>query len=83
MKLTVLNLKETLFDGIVQSITIPAETGELTILQNHVPLITALRHGTISALTAKSERYAAEERKYIEAKGGILEFSDNEATILL
>lgn len=83
MKLTVLNLKEILFEGEVQSITIPGELGELTILPNHVPIITALKKGAISALTAKSQQYSAEERKYIECNSGILEFADNEATILL
>jgi len=76
MKLTVLNLKETLFKDEVQSITIPAEQGELTILPNHVPVITPLKKGVISALTLK-------EKKYIECQSGILEFSNNEATILL
>lgn len=83
IKLAVLSLKETLFEGDVQSITIPAELGELTILPNHVPIITALKKGTISALTAKGKEYAAEERKYIECEGGILEFAENEATVLL
>ncbi len=82
MKLTVLNLKETLFDGEVQSMTIPAEQGELTILPNHVPIITPLKKGAISALTLKGG-HAAEERKYIECQSGILEFADNKATILL
>jgi len=83
MNLTILNLKETLFHGEVQSMTIPAAQGELTILPNHVPIITPLKKGVISASTVKSERYAAEEKKYIECQNGILEFSNNEATILL
>jgi len=83
MKLTILNLKETLFEGDVQSITLPAEAGELTILPNHVPLITAIKKGAISAQLAKGERYDAQEKKYIECEGGVLEFADNEATILL
>lgn len=83
MKLTVLNLKGHLFEGDVQSITLPAEQGELTILPNHVPIITALKKGAISALMVKTERYTNEERKYIECLDGILEFSENKATILL
>lgn len=81
--LTVLNLREKIFDGNVESVTIPGEVGELTILPNHVPLVTALKTGVISALMAKSERYEGEERKHFESKGGIFEFSNNEATILL
>jgi len=81
--LTVLNLKETLFEGNVDSITLPGEQGEFTVLPNHIPIITAIKEGTISALGAQGERYEREERKYIESKGGIFEFSNNEATILL
>lgn len=81
--LTILTLKETLFNGNVQSVTMPAEMGGLTILPNHVPLITALKKGAISALTSKSGGFAQEERKYIECAGGILEFTENEATVLL
>jgi F-type H+-transporting ATPase subunit epsilon len=81
--LTVLNLKEKMFDGNVESITIPGEAGELTVLPNHVSIVTAIRRGAISALMVKEERYEGEERKYFESKGGIFEFANNEATILL
>lgn len=81
--LTILNLKEKIFDGKVETITLPGEAGELTVLPNHVPLVTALKYGAISALVDKSERYEGEERKYFESKGGIFEFNNNEATVLL
>ncbi len=81
--LTVLNLKEKIFDGKVESITIPGEVGEFTVLTNHVPIVTAIKGGVINALMAKGERYEGEERKYFESKGGIFELSYNEATILL
>lgn len=89
--LTVLNLKEKIFEGNVESITIPGESGELTILPNHVPIVTAIKEGAISALMAQDpsassgqgKRYEREERKHFESKGGIFEFTNNEATILL
>ena len=81
--LTILNLKEKIFDGNVDSITIPGEAGELTVLPNHVPIVTTIKKGAISALMAKGERYEGEERKYFESNGGIFEFTNNEATILL
>ena len=81
--LTILNLKEKIFDGNVDSITIPGEAGELTVLPNHVPIVTSIKTGSISALMTHAERYEGEERKYFESKGGIFEFTDNEATILL
>jgi F-type H+-transporting ATPase subunit epsilon len=71
--LTILNLKEKIFDGKVDSVTLPGEQGELTLLPNHVPIVTAMKSGTIRA-----------DQKYFESKGGgIFEFNNNVATILL
>jgi len=81
--LTVLNLQEKIFDGNVDSITIPGEAGELTVLPNHVPIVTSIKGGSISALLAKEERYEGEGRKYFKSTGGIFEFNNNEATVLL
>jgi len=81
--ITILNLKEQIFEGNVESITLPGEAGELTVLKNHVPLITTIKKGVINVLMAEGERYEGERRKYFESKGGIFEFTNNEATILL
>jgi F-type H+-transporting ATPase subunit epsilon len=81
--LSVLNLKEKIFDGNVESITIPGEAGELTVLANHVPIVTAIKEGVINALMAKEGRHEGKERKYFESKGGMFEFNNNEATVLL
>ena len=105
--LSILNLEEKIFDGNVESITIPGEAGELTILPNHVPIVTAIKKGAISATVTPEERYEGDlpatasppapqaralragrelqagKKKYFESKGGIFEFTNNEATILL
>ena len=81
--ITISNLKERVFEGNVESITLPGEVGELTVLKNHVPLITTIKKGVINVLMAEGERYEGEPRKYFESKGGIFEFTNNEATILL
>ena len=83
IRLTILTLKQVVFEGTVQSITLPGESGELTVLPNHVPIITAIKKGSISALMAEGERYEGDSRKYFESGGGIFEFTNNEATILL
>lgn len=83
IELSILNLQQTIFEGKIQSLTLPGKQGELTILPNHLPIITPLKKGVISAAAAKGERYQLEERKYFECDGGILEFSDNKATVLM
>ncbi|OGZ57424.1 MAG: hypothetical protein A3B96_00850 [Candidatus Spechtbacteria bacterium RIFCSPHIGHO2_02_FULL_43_15b] len=90
--LLILNLQQTIFEGDVKSLTIPAKQGQLTILPNHLPIITPLKNGSISAVIPSAlsqkgvdriEHSEESERKYFECSGGILEFTDNRAVILL
>ena len=48
MKLYIYSKHKTLFDGQATVVIIPSEDGELTILNNHVPLITTLKAGIIT-----------------------------------
>ena len=56
------------------SATIPAFEGEMTILSNHISLITFLRPGIITVISEKEEKYFVEE--------GTVEFSNNNLSIL-
>lgn len=47
--LTIATLERTVFDDDVVSVTLPGEAGELTVLPEHIPLITALKLGEITA----------------------------------
>ncbi len=77
--LTILNLKEKLFEGEVSSITLPGTQGELTILTDHMAIVTTIKSGAIKVL-----RQAQDKQQYFESKGGgIFEFNNNVATILL
>ena len=59
----------------VIEVTIPAFEGLMTILNNHIPLITFLRPGFINFLTSKGyEKYYVEE--------GTVEFYNNNLLIL-
>ena len=58
----------------VNSATIPSFEGEMTVLANHIPLITFLRPGIIKINGIKEIRYFLEE--------GTVEFSNNNLTIL-
>ncbi len=65
--------KKILADKI-NSATIPAFEGEMTILSNHIPLITFLRPGIIKVVGNKEIQYLVEE--------GTVEFSNNSLAIL-
>ena len=56
------------------SVTIPAFEGEMTVLSNHIPLITFLRPGIIKVTSGKETQYFVEE--------GTVEFSNNNLAIL-
>ena len=56
------------------SATIPSFEGEMTILSNHIPLITFLRPGILKINGSKEIQYFLEE--------GTVEFSNNNLTIL-
>ncbi len=58
----------------VNSVTIPSFEGEMTILSDHIPLITFLRPGIIKILGDKEAKYFVEE--------GTVEFSENKLIIL-
>ena len=58
----------------VNSATIPSFEGEMTILANHISLITFLRPGIIKINGSKETQYFLEE--------GTVEFSNNNLTIL-
>ena len=47
MKLSVYSLKKVLFEGEAKSLTVKSVGGELTILDNHLPLITMLQAGPV------------------------------------
>jgi len=47
MKLHIHTISSTLYDGPVDSVTLPTEDGEITVLPHHIPLITQLGKGTI------------------------------------
>ena len=56
------------------SVTIPAFEGEMTVLSNHIPLITFLRPGIIKVTSGQEIQYFVEE--------GTVEFSNNNLVIL-
>ncbi len=76
MKLAVYSIQNTLFEGEVESITLPTLTGEITVLDNHIPLISLVNSGAI--------RYACSGTKYaIKLSGGVLEVRPGSEVVIL
>lgn len=77
LKLTISRVDMPLFDGDVFAVTVPGESGEMTLLADHSPIISPLKEGTI--LIKRSDG----EEESFDVSSGTLELSDNHATILI
>lgn len=74
--LTITKLNEVVYSGEADSVTAPGKEGELTVLKNHIPLLTSLREGKI--IVKKDD----EVFEFLAAKG-ILEVSQKGVTLLI
>ena len=75
MQVSLVTPEENVFEGNVDSIIVPAESGALGILPGHVPIIAQLTVGIVKLGTEEGPRYFGIQRGYIE-------FLFNKANIL-
>ncbi len=75
MKLKIITQERIVFDDVVDEIYTKTSDGEIGILKNHVPIMTSLEIGVTRAKKG-------ENTKYFTTMGGILQFKDDECTIL-
>lgn len=57
-KLKILTPDEKLFEGEVEKVVLPTKAGEITVLANHIPLISLLSIGEIKIIGAESSSAA-------------------------
>ena len=76
MRLHLHSIDKTLFDGETEQIGLPAEDGALTILPNHMPLVTALKEGVVEVKTKL-------ETRSFPIDGGFAQIHGNSAIILV
>ena len=77
MHVVIAQVSEVFFDGEAESMTVPGAEGEMTILGEHMPLITILKEGTITV------RAATGEAREFKIQGGVLEVRHDGATVVL
>jgi F-type H+-transporting ATPase subunit epsilon len=76
MHLVIAKVDQVFFDGNAESVTVPGSQGEMTILGEHMPLITTLRPGTVTVRVDGNEQS-------MQIEGGILEVNREGATVVL
>ena len=71
-KIEIISPDKRIFSGNTDEVTLPCFEGQVTVLKDHIPLITFLRPGIIEI--GKNEKFYTED--------GTVEFSDNNLLIL-
>jgi F-type H+-transporting ATPase subunit epsilon len=76
MQLEIITPEQTLFSGEVNLVQMPGIDGSFEVLNNHAPLISALKSGKIKVQQANSQN------QFFEIKGGVVEVLKNKVLIL-
>lgn len=71
MKFNIISLKGLEFDGEVNSINLKTSSGEITILDNHRPIITSLLPGKLRVIKKDGETLV------YDVRSGVLEVGYN------
>ena len=81
MKVVIAKVDEVFFDGEARAVTLPGADGELTVLAEHMPLITTLKEGVITVRPASAQ--GSGEAMRFPIQSGILEVRRDGATVIL
>ena len=76
MKTQIITPEKRVFNGDVVVLTIPTKDGYISIMDNHIPLVSAISPGVITIKTIKYQIV-------LENEGGVLETHNNEVVVML
>ena len=76
MKLEILTPEKILFNDEVLSVQVPGKSGKFQMLNNHTPIVSSLKKGTVKILDKKNNN------KTIEINSGVIEMKQNKVIIL-
>lgn len=65
----VITPEEQVYSSDAESVTLPTVTGEITILEHHIPLVTTLAPGMMTVRKGGEEHYFAVSRGVVEIEG--------------
>lgn len=78
MKLSIYSLKNILYEGEAASVNVKTTSGEITVLENHRPLVSELVAGTMKVVDAQNKEHR------IPIASGFLEIgADNHARLIV
>lgn len=74
LKLKIVSPEKIVFNGEVESVTVPGTAGEFEILVDHAPIISSLETGTVTYVTS-------EGRLSLPVRGGFVSVQKNEVNV--
>lgn len=75
MHLEIITPEKNIYSGEVSLVNIPGSDGSFGILENHAPIISTLKAGTIKVVENNKELF-------FDVKGGVIEMSNNKIIVL-
>jgi F-type H+-transporting ATPase subunit epsilon len=76
MNIQIITPDKTLFEGEAKLVQLPGLDGSFELLENHAPLISALKQGSVKIKTD------AGKEEFFEIRGGVIEVIRNKVLIL-
>lgn len=77
MKVKITKPDSTLYDGEAKLVQLPGTGGLFEILDNHAPIISSLRKGTLRLIDT------ADQEQTFDIRGGVIKGQQNELLILV
>lgn len=75
MHLEIITPEKNIYSGEVSLVNLPGSDGSFGILENHAPIISTLKAGTIKVVQNDKELF-------FDVKGGVIEMSKNKIIVL-
>lgn len=72
--LDIISPEKGIYNGKVESVTLPGTLGSFTILPHHAPIVSSLKSGTVAYTVAGEEHSLA-------VQGGFVEMSNNRVAV--
>lgn len=80
MRVFIYSLKKTIYEGEADVLSLPTGDGEISVLENHVPLITPLAKGRVKIRKGSG---FDESENIFEVSGGFAEVNPKETILLV
>ena len=68
INLQIITPEKIAYEGEVEQVTLPTKDGEITVLANHIPLISTMKHGELTIKNGNEEIQMAVCNGFVEVK---------------